>query len=68
MTIGEAIKKARKNRGLSRAQLAKKSGVSLPTLSQWESDKSIPTVLLLSYVADVLEMSIDDLIGRERRA
>lgn len=68
MTIGEAIKKARKNRGLSRAQLAKKSGVSLPTLAQWESDKFIPTVLLLSYVADVLEMSIDDLIGRERRA
>lgn len=64
MSIGEAIKKARKSRKLTQKQLAVKSGLSYNTVAWWETNRITPTVTLLMCVADVLDISLDELVGR----
>ena len=64
LTIGNAIRKAREARGYSRERLARKAGISQITILQWEHGMFSPTVELLWRVADALDISLDELIGR----
>ena len=64
MTIGQAIKKTRKDKGYTLEALSKKSGIPLSTINAWELDDSVPGVILLSCIADALNVSLDSLIGR----
>ena len=64
MNIGESIRKAREDRGYSRERLARKAGISQITIFQWEHGKFSPTIELLWRVADALNISLDELIGR----
>lgn len=66
MTIGQAIRKAREHRGLTQQKLAELSGIAVLTLQGWERDKFTPTVILLMGVADILEISLDELVGRNK--
>ena len=65
MTIGEAIRKARKERGYSRNRLADEAKISVMTIVRWELGISTPNLLPLLDVANVLKISIDELIGRK---
>lgn len=64
LTIGQSIIKARTDRNISRRELARQSGVLHTTIRAWEQDVRNPTVLNLWAVADALDMSIDELVGR----
>ena len=64
MTIGEAIKKARKSRGLKQNQLAKAMGVHAYQISLWETGRGFPHILNCLSLADVLNVSLDELVGR----
>ena len=65
MTIGESIRKAREAQGFTRKKLSAKSGVSASTIYNWETDKFIPSIFTLICVADVLGVSLDELVGRD---
>jgi transcriptional regulator with XRE-family HTH domain len=65
MTIGNSIRKARESKGYSRRELAEAAGISVSTFENWEFDRFYPALFGLICVADVLEMSLDELIGRE---
>lgn len=65
MTIGQSIRKIRRAKGYALDVLGVKSGVSLGALSRWERDESDPRVTMLWYIADILEVSLDELVGRE---
>lgn len=67
MTLGEKIKTARKNAGLTQEQLAQKLTVSRPAITKWETDKGIPDVENLKAISILLNVSIDYLLndGRE---
>ena len=67
MTIGESIRQARKSKHLTIDELSKKSGVHPTTIWYWEKDKSYPSIFLLICIADALEISLDDLVGRKVR-
>ena len=67
MTIGEAIKKARKDRGYSRERLARACGIARETIRKWEDGENSPTLVLLIPVANVLKISLDELVGRSNR-
>lgn len=57
------IKEKRLEKGLSRAELARVSGVSLRTIENWELGMRKPTNFLrLSALAKALECTIEDLI------
>lgn len=64
MTIGESIRKARKERKYSRQRLADEAKISVMTIVRWELGISTPNLLPLLDVANVLKISLDELVGR----
>lgn len=62
MTLGEKIKEARKQAGLSQEQLAEKMTVSRSAIAKWETDKGIPDVDNLKALAQLLNVSVDYLL------
>lgn len=61
-TIGERIKKQRKECGISQAKLAEKIGIKKSTLSAYETNvNDIPGKILLK-IAEELETSVDYLL------
>ena len=67
MTIGQSIKYARKERAISQTELSKMMGVTQATMSNWEHDKVVPNTFNLISMADSLDISLDELVGRKRR-
>ena len=65
MTLGQAIQTARRAKGLSQEQLAAQVGVSRQALGKWEKDTALPGLDNLQALAQVLEVSVDGLLGRE---
>lgn len=64
MKIGESIRKNIQDSGLSIRQVAIKAGISSQTIYQWIWGINEPTLLYLICVADVLGLSLDELVGR----
>lgn len=62
MTLGNKIKNARIECGLSQEQLAGKMMVSRQAITKWEADKGIPDVSNLKLLAQLLDVSIDYLL------
>ena len=62
MTLGEKLKEARKQAGLSQEQLSEKLGVSRSAVSKWETDNGIPDVDNLKVISKLLNVSIDYLL------
>jgi transcriptional regulator with XRE-family HTH domain len=56
---------ARKAHGLSQEQLAAQVGVSRQAVSKWETGDTLPDLPKLLILAEVLNISIDALCGRE---
>lgn len=63
--IGKSIKINRLAQGLSQQQLAKLVGVTHASISYWENGVNIPNVNDCWSLADVLNISIDELVGRD---
>ena len=68
LTMGARILRRRKEKGLTQEALANLLGVSNQAVSKWESDICCPDIALLPLLADTLEMSLDELFGRESKA
>ncbi len=64
MTLGEKIKKYRKDKGLSQEKLAECLNVSRQAITKWERDGGIPELNNLIALSEVFEISTDTLIGR----
>ncbi len=62
MTLGEKIKEARKQCGLSQEQLAEKMAVSRSAVAKWEANNGLPDVDNLKTLATFLDVSIDYLL------
>lgn len=62
MTVGEKIKEARKQCGLSQGELAEKMCVSRSAIAKWESGKGLPDVDNLKVLSQLLNRSVDFLL------
>ncbi|MDE5782549.1 MAG: helix-turn-helix domain-containing protein [Lachnospiraceae bacterium] len=62
MTLGEKLKSARKNAGLTQEQLSEKLLVSRQAVTKWESDKGMPDIENLKQLSKLLNVSIDYLL------
>ena len=67
MTLGEKIKEARKQCGLSQEQLAEKMSVSRSAIAKWETDKGLPDIDNLKALASFLNVSVDYLLDDGER-
>ena len=65
MTLGEKIRHARKNCGLSQEKLAEKLCVSRSAIAKWETDKGMPDVENLKFLSRLLNVSVDNLLSEE---
>ena len=61
--LNENIKNLRKQKGLSQEELASRLNVVRQTVSKWERGLSVPDADMLDKIAQVLEVSIGDLLG-----
>ena len=67
-TFGDNVARARKARGLSRAELADKLGSSAPVMGRYERGEMTPSVEIAAKLADALGVSLDYLTGRTSAA
>ena len=63
--LSENIKNLRKQKGYSQEQLADKLNVVRQTVSKWEKGYSVPDADMLEELADIFEVSVGDLLGKE---
>ena len=68
MELYEKLYELRRASGMSQEELAEKLGVSRQAVSKWESDVCCPDIALLPQLVDALEMTLDELFGRESKA
>lgn len=65
MSIGKNIAQFRKDKGLTQEALGRQIGVSNQAVSKWESDTTMPDVMLLPKIAEQLGVSLEELYGIE---
>lgn len=63
-SIGKKIAELRKAQGMTQDELAEALNVSPQAVSKWENDLSCPDISLLPKLADLFNVSIDELFAR----
>lgn len=61
-TLGMMIASLRKENGMTQLDLADKMGVTDKAVSKWERDISYPDVNTIAKLAEVFEISVDELM------
>ena len=64
-TFGQRFSRLRKNLGLKQDDIAEQVNISAQAVSKWENDLSAPDISTLPILADILNVSLDELLGRE---
>jgi transcriptional regulator with XRE-family HTH domain len=64
-TFGQRFQRLRKNLGLKQEDIANKVNISTQAVSKWENDLSAPDISLLPTLADILGVTLDELLGRK---
>ena len=60
------IKKLREAAGLRQYELAERMGVKQASVSAWESGQAMPSAANLLKLADILDCTVDEILGRKR--
>ena len=73
LTIGENIRNFRKKNDLTQEEFAERLGVTYQSVSRWENGATYPDLELLPAIAEVLSVTVDELLGmpqaeKEKRA
>lgn len=64
MKLGNNIQKFRRALNLSQEELAEKCGVSRQAVTKWETSESTPAIEKIILLADIFNISTDELLGR----
>ena len=67
MNVNKKIVETRKQKGLTQEDLAELIGVSAQTISKWENAVTMPDILLLPVIANIFEITIDELFNESRK-
>lgn len=66
MNFGKTILDLRKAKNMTQEDLAAQLGVTPTAVSKWENNNTLPDILMLCALADCLEVTADDLLGRAK--
>lgn len=61
--ISKNLLNLRKMNGYSQEEVASRIGVSRQTLAKWENGESVPDVMFSSKLAEIYDVSLDDLVN-----
>lgn len=67
MSLSDNISNRRRAAGLTQEDVASRLGVSRQTVGKWESGKATPELDKLVALCDLLDCSLDELVGRTGR-
>ena len=67
-SMGSFIAVLRKARGMTQRQLAERLNVSDKTVSRWERDEGSPDLSLIPVLAEIFEVSCDELLRGQRQS
>ncbi len=63
--IGRKISELRKRRNMTQMELADLMGISFQAVSNWERGNSMPDISKLPELAELLSVSLDELLGEK---
>ena len=66
-TIGQFIAILRKANGMTQKDLAEKLNVSDKAVSRWERDECAPDLSLIPVIAEIFQVTTDELLRGERK-
>lgn len=66
-SIGETIASLRKQKGMTQNELAEKMNVTDKAVSKWERDLSFPDINTISKLADILDVSVEELLKAKKK-
>lgn len=65
-TFGQRLQRLRKNANLTQEEVATKLNITAQAVSKWENDVSAPDISVLVELSDILGVSLDELLGKQR--
>ena len=65
MTFPEALRRFRKDNGLTQKQVAEAIGIREAVYQRYEQNKAAPSVNVVMKIADVFKVPLDYLVGRD---
>ena len=65
-TLGKRISTLRREKELKQDELAEKLGVSSQAVSKWENDQTCPDISLLPLLANIFNISVDELLTGQK--
>ncbi len=73
LSIGENIRRLRRQKDLTQEQLADRLGVTYQSVSRWETGSAYPDMELLPAISEIFSVPVDELLGipegeKEKRA
>ena len=66
-TIGQFIATLRKANGMTQKQLAEKLSVTDKAVSRWERDESYPDLTLIPVIAEIFNVTSDEILRGEKK-
>ena len=63
LTLGENIRRLRREKNMTQEQLAEALAVSFQAVSRWENGATYPDIELLPAIAERFSVSVDELLG-----
>jgi transcriptional regulator with XRE-family HTH domain len=63
MSFGKRLLEARKNKGFSQEDLAGQLGTKGPAIGRYERDEMRPSIDVAAKIANILDVSLDWLVG-----
>ena len=67
-TMAEVISSRRKELGLTQKDLAERLNVSDKTVSRWERDDGAPDLSVIPVIAEIFDITCDELLRGERKS
>ena len=67
-TLGTMIAELRKQHGMTQLELAEKMGVTDKAVSKWERDLSCPDINSIPNLAEILRVSVEELMQVKKEA
>lgn len=62
-TLGMRISRLRKAKGYTQEEFSQLLGVTAQAVSKWENDNSCPDIMLLPKIAQLFDVSVDELLS-----
>ena len=66
-SLGVTISSLRKEKGMTQNELAEKMNVTDKAVSKWERDLSCPDINTISKLADILDVSVEELLKAKKK-